>query len=95
MTIPDLRLNDEITLEHCSVLLERIGKTLEIIEGQEGFSVTNLINPELLLEHYKEQFDAESFCKMFNTELGKGVLVGTYVQRLLEKIKYEEEQDAT
>lgn len=93
MNIPDLRDNSEITLEHCSVLLERIGKTLEIIEGEHGYEVTDKINSELLLEHYVEYFEPEAFTRMFGTELGKGVLVGTYLQRLLDRITLEEVED--
>jgi DNA-binding cell septation regulator SpoVG len=92
--IPDLRADAEITLEHCSVLLEKIGNTLEVIDGQPGFQVATLINPELLLEHYEDTFQPEEFCNLFRTEMGKGVLVGTYVQRLLERIKHEQEEDS-
>lgn len=95
MNIPDLRNNNEITLEHCSVLLERIGTVLEIIDGQRGFDVTSLINPKLLLAHYEEEFEPEAFARMFLTELGKGVLVGTYIQRLQDRIREEELEDAT
>ncbi len=90
MNIPDLRYDNEITLEHCSVLLERIGKTLEIIEGEQGYLVADKINPRLLLEHYEEHFEPKAFSRMFGTELGKGVLVGSYLQRLLDKIAIQE-----
>lgn len=93
MRIPDLRQTNEITLEHCSVLLERIGSTLEIIEGEAGYSVTSLINPELLRQHYEGHFEPEAFTRMFATELGKGVLVGSYLQRLLDKIALEKAEE--
>lgn len=88
--IPDLRDTPEITLEHCSVLLEKIGKAIDIMEGETGTDVTALLNPELLKDHYEKFFDLEAFDRLFKTELGKGVLIGSYVQKALEKMKGEE-----
>ncbi len=87
MNLPDLQQESGVTLEHCSVLLEKIGRVLGIMDGIDSYDVVNEINPQLLMEHYEEHFDPPAFARMFKTELGKGVLVGTYVQRLLERIK--------
>jgi hypothetical protein len=84
--IPDLRNNHEVTLEHCSVLLEKLATTLQQIEGkQTWFDVTKEIDPSYLQDHYEEFFEGEEFGRLFQTELGKGVLVGTFFQRLLER----------
>src|SRR5690606_26899604 len=91
MRIPDLRNNPEITTEHCSVLLERLSKTFDLMDGQDGFDLTNEIDPQVMKAHYEEWFEVEAFERLFVTEMGKGVLVGSFLHRLLEKM---EEADA-
>lgn len=81
--IPDLRNEPEITLEHCSVLLEKIGNTLEVIDGEAGLAVAQAINPEMLLIHFEDTFRPEEFQNLFKTEMGKGVLFGTFMHKAL------------
>lgn len=97
--IPDLRDTPEITLEHCSVLLEKIEEALNMMEELEGFAQAFVqeIDSNVLLDHYEEHFEVDRFARLFRTEFGKGVLVGSFVQRLFDKIAIdmaEGEEDA-
>lgn len=88
-SIPDLQADkNEITLEHCYVLVDRLGIALDLIEGTPGAhkEITDAVNPELLKDHFEEHFVPDEFCRLFKTELGKGVLVGTYAKALMEQI---------
>lgn len=91
-TIPDLRLDNEITLEHCYVLIEHLGYSFDTIEGASRGTFQEIANvdPTRMKEHFDSLFPADSFARLFQTEIGKGVLVGTYAHRLLMLSKKEE-----
>lgn len=83
MNIPDLRIyNNEVTLEHCSVLQERLGRVLEeAYPGQDLNVITNNnFDPERMREEILEIFTLDAFMNLFNTEMGKGVLIGAFLQ---------------
>lgn len=95
MIVPDLRPDHtEITLEHCWVLINKLGEAFDLLEGTRGVftEIEREINPELLKNHFEELFEPQAFSRLFSTELGKGVLVGTFAQVLLEKVRAEDEQ---
>lgn len=86
--IPDLRPEfDEITYEHSSVLLERIKAALKIIEGHEyvDLEFVDSINPERMKDIYSNLFEMAEFNRLFQTEFGKGVLVGCFVHQVMEE----------
>ncbi len=90
--MPDLRASDgEITLEHCSVILEYITKALHDFDGQENFDASE-ISPYGLLDRYNELFEPPQFHRMFGTEMGKGVLAGIYIHQALLRM-WEEDLD--
>lgn len=93
-TVPDLRHTPEITLEHCSVLLEKISQALELIEGTEGYGIEEMdVTP--LLHHFEELFEPEAFQKLFmeKSGFGKGILVGTFMTRLLSQVEAEDSDE--
>ncbi len=85
MQLPDLRYDDMITTEHCSVLQERLGKILETAyPGDDLFSIVNTrINPELMKTKLLEIFTPKALLTMFQTELGKGVIIGAFIQKFI------------
>ncbi len=95
--MPDLRHDDGlITLEHCSVILERISQALSEWNGpgdQEDFDAS-LIDPSILLDFYNDLFVPVQFQRLFATEMGKGVLAGVYLHGALERMNAEDEAAA-
>lgn len=68
--------------------MSRIETAIHIITdgvGSDGF--VDEIGTDLLLEHFSTQFSPEAFSKLFTTESGKHILVGTFVQRLLDTME--------
>lgn len=93
MNLPDLREEDGIvTIEHCSVLQERLGLVLEdAYPGQSLNEIINTrINPHSMKEEILELFTPEAFLTMFQTELGKGVIIGAFVQKYILSQDVEE-----
>lgn len=92
MHIPDLNQEDGVvTIEHCSVLQERLGQVLEdAYPGQSLDEIINTrINPDTMREEILEMFTPEAFLTMFQTELGKGVIIGAFVQRYILDVEEE------
>lgn len=87
MNIPDLRADSpEITLEHCYVLVERLSTMFDLLEGTPGaFKNIQLVDPYIMQEYYQDTFETHAFARLFQTEMGKGVLVGAFARKLLEK----------
>lgn len=86
MILPDLRPEHEITLEHCSVLLERLKLALRAVypgDPEEWSMICDAINPEMMRRDIMSMFDKTAFQNLFGTELGKGVLVGAFAQKFL------------
>lgn len=97
MNIPDLRNDPEITVEHCSVLLEKLGTMLELVyDDPELKKLASEANPVEIREVLAEHFSPRKFREMFRTDLGKGVLIGVFFQGLfaadLDSIVVESEE---
>lgn len=94
MNIPDLRHeSNDISLEHCSVLLERVRATFGIMypEGPEEFEVVcNAIDVGAMQEDYKSWFTPKCFSDLFKTQFGKGVLVGAFLKEIMNENIEEE-----
>lgn len=84
-SIPDLRNDAEITLEHAYVLVEYFGKSLDLIEGTVNAfdGMANDLDPNLMKDYFDSQFEPEAFTRLFGTEMGKGLLIGCFAQSLL------------
>lgn len=58
--------------------------------------VIDLIDAKEMQEHFQAYFDPGSFSRLFNSDLGKGVLVGSFAQQLMERADLEQaELDAS
>jgi hypothetical protein len=94
VNLPDLRPEqNEVTLEHCSVLMERLYKTLhEIYNGDpdEFRMICDQIDPVTMKQDLMTVFTKEAFLRLFQTQFGKGVIVGAFVQRFLIDVEGEE-----
>lgn len=91
--IPDLRDTPEITIEHCSVLLEKLGMMLETMYDDPGIrALAGEADARQMAEDLGTLFSPEQFQKLFSTELGKGLLVGVFFNRfILNEDVYDEE----
>jgi hypothetical protein len=91
MNIPDLRYeHSEVTLEHCSVLLERIPMALgDMYRGdQDEFKeICEAVDPIRFKADMLSMMEERTFLSLFETEFGKGVLVGAFIQQFI----FEEE----
>lgn len=85
--IPDLRAeHTDITFEHCHILLVRVAQAITMMEGADDFEfLADEIEVETLYRFYNLTFEKEPFNRLFQTEFGKGVLIGTFVQELKER----------
>lgn len=96
-SIPDLRDTPDISLEHCSVLLESLRRGVGIIEGDDDVDLQFIddIDVDALLEFYSGQFAPPEFSRLFSTDFGKGILVGCFVKEVMERLKlFDETGDA-
>jgi hypothetical protein len=91
--IPDLRLDqDQITLDHCYVLLVKLSEALDVISGTKGQfdELVNGFDPTVIQEDLQKYLNAPEFSRLFQNEspgFGKGVLVGFYAKELWIKLK--------
>jgi hypothetical protein len=85
-TIPDLRAeHTEITFEHCHILLVQLGNAMVLMEGNESVrQIADEIDPMTLQTFYKNNFPMPEFNRLFSSDIGKGVLVGCFVMKILE-----------
>lgn len=85
MRIPDLRENSgKITAEHASVLLEKMGRLFQDIYGDEEIMKDVLeMDPVQMAEDLSSMLSHERFFKLFQYDLGRGMLIGLFVQRFL------------
>src|ERR1044072_1052496 len=89
--IPDLRLKQEVTLEHISVLQEQFGYLLDKAYPGEGNADALInFNPQLIHEQLLTLFTREALATLYQTEMGKGVLMGAFFQKYVGEA-YEEE----
>lgn len=82
--------DDLVTIEHCSVLQERLGRILQDAYPGEPdiLNVTvNHLNPVFMRDELLELFTAQALLTMFKTEMGKGVIIGAFIQKHLGPLK--------
>lgn len=95
MMIPDLRREDsEISLEHCSVLLERTREALTTAYPDDLESLTqvcDVLNPETMKHDFEILFTTTAFMNLFKSQFGKGVLVGALFSAILNEEEDEME----
>lgn len=83
MQIPDLRDEPEITIEHCSVLLEKLGDLLSTAyEAPELKQLAGEADADEIRKMLANHFSPKKFRELFKTDLGKGVLIGVFFQEL-------------
>lgn len=77
-----------VSLEHCSVLLERLQRSLADL-GLEKTVIAEItdLDVAMMADELSQMFDEAAFNRLFLTELGKGVIIGGYAQGLLELTK--------
>lgn len=91
-TIPDLRAETEVTIEHISVLQEQFGYLLDKTYPGEGIADTLLLfDPQLIYEQLLTLFTREALTTLYQTEMGKGVLIGAFFQKYIGEA-YEGEE---
>lgn len=85
--IPDLRQDSEVvTIEHVSVLQERFGQVLDDAYPGEYISsiVIDNFDPLAMREELLTIFTQKAFLTLFQTEIGKGVLMGAFYQAYID-----------
>jgi hypothetical protein len=95
--VPDLRNDSEqVTIEHVSVLQERLAAVLDEAYPDEGVAriVTQHFDPEAMKEEILEIFTPAAFLTLFKTEMGKGVLIGAFYQAFIDAPNREEDDEA-
>ena len=96
--LPDLRADtDFISLDHCYVLIEHIGRMFDIIEGADPGCYAQLaeeIDPTLMQDTLQAHFEPAAFSRLYKTEMGKGILVGIFAKGILEHDEAEDEGEA-
>lgn len=87
MNIPDLRDANDITIEHVGVLQERMGNILDEAHPDQGIAdiINNHFDPEAMKEEMLTIFTPDAFLKLFQTEMGKGVIIGAFYQAYIDK----------
>lgn len=86
MNIPDINQYDDlVTVEHCSVLQERLGQILDDAYPEENLAVIAVehLDPTRMKKELLELFTPKALLTMFQTELGKGVIIGAFVQKYI------------
>jgi hypothetical protein len=77
--IPDLRAHDnEFTLEHCSVLLERLGDTLSAIYTDEMEEIVMEADSQRIYDDMTSIMSSKQLSTLFRTEVGKGLILGIF-----------------
>lgn len=91
-SIPDLRAHqNDFTLEHCSVLQERLGKFLDVTFGPGHSEIASQIDTEAMQEDLLSLMRASQLCTLFEDELGKGILVGLFYARFIDTLELGED----
>jgi hypothetical protein len=77
----DLSVNDQIELDQISILVEYIQK---VFVDHFGFDFdVNLWDSKRIQGEFAEIFTPEEFTRLMQTEFGRGVLVGTWVNEYI------------
>jgi hypothetical protein len=92
--IPDLQsAPDEVTLDHVSVLLERLHETMgDMYDGdkEEFKEMCEEIDPVRMKAELLSMLEEKAFLKLFSSQFGKGVLLGAFIQRFIFNEETEE-----
>lgn len=86
MQLPDNSSYQEITTEHISTIQERLGKVLaDAYPGYED--IEDIVNNHFELDQLKGDilslFTQQAFLTLFKTEMGKGVIIGAFIQEFI------------
>jgi hypothetical protein len=82
--IPDLRADhNEFTIEHCSVLLERLGTTLDKIYGGGMAELAAEADAERMRDDLISLMSANQLSKLFDDDIGKGLIIGIFWARFI------------
>lgn len=95
MKFPDInQYQDLVTIEHCSVLQERLGAILNDAYPEENLAViaTEHMDPVRMRTELLDIFTPKAFLTMFQTEMGKGVIIGAFIQEHIFSELEEEDQ---
>ena len=98
MHIPDLQAYDDmVTIEHCSVLQERLAQILDDAYPEENIAqiATDHLDPVRIRAELLELFTPKAFLTMFQTEMGKGVIIGAFIQKFIFDPTLEEDNEAS
>lgn len=79
-TIPDLRADNEVTTEHCYVLINKLAGLLSEYGDDVGELAKN-IDPEKFKEDMAGIVSTKRFFKLYNTDSGKLLLLGMFYQK--------------
>lgn len=94
-TIPDLRPHhNEFTIEHCSTLLEKLGRCLEIIYGPDmGMTyIADQCDPERMQQDLFSVMGEQQLINLFESDIGKGVIIGIFYNQFVGNIHLEDEE---
>lgn len=85
MYIPDLRADDEVTVEHISVLQEHLGNLMQeiYIDNELKHIINHHFDPTKMQEDILKIFTKKAFLTMFQTEMGKGLILGAFIQKYI------------
>lgn len=74
-----------VTVEHCSVIIERLSKILQTAYPGDDISVIvdKHLDPRIVRRDVLTLFTPEAFIAMFQTEMGKGVIIGAFIQKFI------------
>lgn len=82
--VPDLRHDhNEFTLEHCSILLERLGGALDLIYDEGMTELSSMVDAETMRDDLLSLMNAQQLSTLFDTEMGKGLIVGMFFGRFI------------
>jgi hypothetical protein len=79
-SFPNLRAHDnEFTLEHCSALLEKLGKLLDSIYIEESFKqIIDEVDSSQMHEDLVDTMGSVQLATLFSSELGQGLILGIF-----------------
>lgn len=89
MQVPDLRTkNDRIELDQISILLNYIHILFK--DGLGEAPDPNDWDSMRIRKEFEEIFSPEEFTRLFQTEFGRGVLIGAWVNRFIMGVEDED-----
>jgi hypothetical protein len=90
--IPDLRHDhQEFTLDHCSVLLYKLGKLLDSIELGDNAEAADQMDAVQMREDLLSLWTPQQLSVLFDSEIGKGLIIGVFFTHFVLPITLETE----